>query len=47
MLDRRLVRLFGGRRGTTFALLLPLCRFGCLEELGERALTHARALSRH
>jgi hypothetical protein len=46
VLDRRLVRLVRGRAdGLTF--LLALRRFRCLEELGERTLTHARALSRH
>jgi hypothetical protein len=48
VLDGRLVRLRRGRLlGGGFALLLPLRCLGGLEELGERALTHARALSRH
>ena len=45
VLDRRLVRLLGRRR--LLLLGLALRCLGCLEELGERALTHARALSRH
>src|SRR5207247_108161 len=46
VLDRRLVRLFGGRGGRSL-FLLALRRLGCLEELREWALTHARALARH
>jgi hypothetical protein len=46
VLDGRLVRLLGLLR-TGLLLLLLLRRLGCAEELGERALTHARALSRH
>ena len=46
VLDRRLVRLFR-LSGLLALLLLPLRRLGRLEELRERALTHARALSRH
>jgi hypothetical protein len=43
------VRLFGRGRVDSYlaAFLLALRRLGCLEELGERALTHARAFSRH
>ena len=36
-----------GVGGYLAAFLLALCRLGCLEELGKRALTHARAFSRH
>ncbi len=55
VLDRLLERLFGRRRllllyrgRIGLALLgLPLCCLGRPEELGERALTHAGASSRH
>jgi hypothetical protein len=46
VLDRRLVRLLRGR-ALALTFLLALRRLGCLEELRQRALTHARALSRH
>ena len=45
MLDRLLERL--ARDGPSFLLGLLLRGFRCPEELGERALTHACALSRH
>jgi hypothetical protein len=50
VLDRRLGRLGRRRRlrrGLLPALGLPLGGFGRTEELRERALTHAGALSRH
>ena len=45
MLDRFLERL--ARNGPSLLLGLLLRGFRCPEELGERALTHACALSRH
>src|SRR5207237_10040034 len=43
----RLGRLGRGRGGLGLAVRLPLRSLGRLEQLGERALTHAGALSRH